>query len=164
MLMMVCKHLQTISCKLLEVAFDTLHHDSDPYKRATFTLVLYILSQFRRSGYRFRFPHRTQNYESSSCFPGPQLDVPIRPAILTDVAAKVGKVFHFIDFFPIRQPVCICGVYPYPLRLRFANPEASPSMMGGGGGKQDPTVLQVILKNNRGLPQRRKLIPLTLCQ
>ena len=41
--MMVCKHLLTKDCNLLEVAFVTLHV-SDPYKRADFTLVLNIRS------------------------------------------------------------------------------------------------------------------------
>ena len=40
---MVCKHLLTNDCNLLEVAFVSLHA-SDPYKRTDFTLVLNIRS------------------------------------------------------------------------------------------------------------------------
>ena len=120
--MMDRRHLLTKDCSLLEVAFVTLHV-SDPYRRADFTLVLNIRSWVFLE--IVRFSHRASNCESSSCLPDLHLYVPIRPAILADVTAKVDKVLHFLDVFPIQfQPVCITGVNSHPLCLRFADSKA----------------------------------------
>ena len=45
---------------------------------------------FRLSGHGFRFPHRTQKYESSFRSSDPLLTGSVRPAILADVATKIG--------------------------------------------------------------------------